>query len=411
MKKAENFRDHLYMHLMKNYCYRFGIENCERSRIEKGIEDFKPVLQTYHDILHLPELIPTLLFDLHKRYTPLPFFSLAEPLESDKFPSTQIQSLQKSVDGMASAFFCRETLLYWLTNLVAAFFLSAAHNVLYFVLDIRTPVLHFLHHFLTFVFLSYHTFVLKRWPQKKRIPKLSGVVPSVFPAVILQLICTILSSRIHSQNRTGSLYLLRISDFLITITVLLLSSKMKGISQSRPYWSHTLPIALSASLSWLEFSHIEYDGMAMFLSPMHGILQGLHLVLLNRAYHITSSVVDLESFSLIYTGMVSAFLSLPALVSYKLSVISYDASWESIDYVMMGMSLIYMAVFKYSELWLLTQTDLRTYCILEHSKYFLASCGQWFLQNMAHATVYALCGKLLFLGSLCRYWGYIRTRL
>ncbi|CAD5206976.1 unnamed protein product [Bursaphelenchus okinawaensis] len=312
---------------------------------------------------------------------------------------------------MASAFPCSDTLLYWLTNLVAAFFLSAAHNVLYFVLDIRTPVLHFLHHFITFGVLAYHTFVLKQWPQKKKLPSLRSVVPSVIPAVVLQLICTILSSRIHSQNRTGSLYLLRLSDFLITCSALILQSKFNKLSQVRPYWAYTLPVALSASLSWLEFSHIEYDSMAMLLSPMHGILQGLHLVLLNKAYHINSSLVDLEGFALVYTGMVSAGLALPALISYNASVISYDASWESIDYVMIGLSFMYMAIFKYSELWLITQTDLRTYCTLEHSKYFLASCGQWFLQNMAHATVYAFCGKILFLGSIYRYWSYVRNRV
>lgn len=77
---------------------------------------------------------------------------------------------------------------------------------------------------------------------------------------------------------------------------------------------------------------------------------------------------------------------------------------------MIGMSLIYMAVYKYSELWLLTQIDIRSYCVLEHSKYFLASCGQWFLQNMAHATIYAFCGKLLFVGSLLRYCIRLRQR-
>lgn len=78
---------------------------------------------------------------------------------------------------------------------------------------------------------------------------------------------------------------------------------------------------------------------------------------------------------------------------------------------MIGMSLVYMAAYKFSELWLLSQADLRVYCALEHSKYFLASCGQWFLQNMAHATVFAFCGKLLFVGSLLRFLDQARPKL
>lgn len=35
-----------------------------------------------------------------------------------------------------------------------------------------------------------------------------------------------------------------------------------------------------------------------------------------------------------------------------------------------------MGVFKYSELWLIGHVALKDYCVLEHSKYFLASCGQ-----------------------------------
>lgn len=72
------------------------------------------------------------------------------------------------------------------------------------------------------------------------------------------------------------------------------------------------------------------------------------------------------------------------------------------------MSFVFMIGFKYSELWLVGHVDLRDYCVLEHAKFFWASCGQWFLQNMAHATIYAFCGKLLFASSAFRYWANVR---
>ncbi|KAI6182848.1 hypothetical protein M3Y97_00424900 [Aphelenchoides bicaudatus] len=68
--------------------------------------------------------------------------------------------------------------------------------------------------------------------------------------------------------------------------------------------------------------------------------------------------------------------------------------------------MVFMSVFKYSELWLIGHVPLKDYCVLEHSKYFLASCGQWFLQNMAHATVYAACGKAMFVISVIRYLSF-----
>jgi hypothetical protein len=46
-----------------------------------------------------------------------------------------------------------DTISYWIVNLSSAFLLSASHNVLYFVLNIRTPVIHFLHNFNTFILL------------------------------------------------------------------------------------------------------------------------------------------------------------------------------------------------------------------------------------------------------------------
>ncbi|VDP02865.1 unnamed protein product [Heligmosomoides polygyrus] len=45
-------------------------------------------------------------------------------------------------------------LYFFALNVASGFMLSAAHNVLYFVLDIKTPVIHFLHNFFTFWFMA-----------------------------------------------------------------------------------------------------------------------------------------------------------------------------------------------------------------------------------------------------------------
>lgn len=69
-----------------------------------------------------------------------------------------------------------------------------------------------------------------------------------------------------------------------------------------------------------------------------------------------------------------------------------------------------MPNFKYSELWLQLHLDARDFLVLEQSKFWAASIGQWFLQNMAHATIFSLVGKILLLGGLVRYAGYLQSR-
>ena len=73
--------------------------------------------------------------------------------------------------------------------------------------------------------------------------------------------------------------------------------------------------------------------------------QGVQVVMVKRAdrrFRIESQRRcgfdddDFEEFALHYTGLVSLVLVLPALLSYSHSVVSYDASWESIDYVSAG---------------------------------------------------------------------------
>jgi hypothetical protein len=107
---------------------------------------------------------------------------------------------------------------YWIVNLSAAFLLSASHNVLYFVLDIRTPVIHFLHNFNTFVLLLVCQLVTNskfgRVNNEKLDEKSTGsfskCVTVLLPPALFQLVATSLSSRIHSQNQNGGLYLLRL---------------------------------------------------------------------------------------------------------------------------------------------------------------------------------------------------------
>ncbi|KAI6203175.1 hypothetical protein M3Y94_00526300 [Aphelenchoides besseyi] len=204
----------------------------------------------------------------------------------------------------------------------------------------------------------------------------------------------------------------KLFDFLTAIVALKLAPTFLGVgTRNRPFWSLMLPIAIGASLSWLELTHIEYDGLALLLSPFLSLVQGLHLVVFqNSMRQIRLDGKSFHRFALWYVGFVSALLSIPALISYSMTVVPYDASWESIDYVLMAMSMIFMIVFKYSELLMIAHINLKQYLVLEHSKFFLASCGQWFLQNMAHATVYAACGKAIFVASVLRYWSSLPER-
>ena len=102
-----------------------------------------------------------------------------------------------------------DILLYFLLNASSSFMLSAAHNVLFFVLDLRSIVFHFLHYFTTFVFL----FVMYSKTATVAIPG-EVLKKSFVPPLISQLAVSLLTARIHSGNRTGSLYLLRFARFM-----------------------------------------------------------------------------------------------------------------------------------------------------------------------------------------------------
>ena len=95
-------------------------------------------------------------------------------------------------------------LLYFLLNVSSSFMLSAAHNVLFFVLDLRSIVFHFLHYFITFLFL----FIMYSKMATVSIPG-EVLKKSFIPPLVSQLVVSLLTARVHSGNRTGSLYLLR----------------------------------------------------------------------------------------------------------------------------------------------------------------------------------------------------------
>lgn len=96
-----------------------------------------------------------------------------------------------------------DVVLYYLLNVSSAFYLSAVHNALYFVLDWHTTVFHFWHYCLTFCFLLLCSVIgMQRWS------KPLSITPFILP-ITTQIIIVLLSNQIHSQIRSGSLYLLR----------------------------------------------------------------------------------------------------------------------------------------------------------------------------------------------------------
>ncbi|KAL3085899.1 hypothetical protein niasHT_034129 [Heterodera trifolii] len=344
-----------------------------------------------------------------------------------------------------------DLLTYWMLNVSSAFMLSAANNVLFFVLDWRMPVLHFLHNAVPALFLLVR---LALSPDRRPlVPRLLCAIVRaplrslLWRPVAAQLLVSALSARVYVHNRAGALYLCRIFDFLGTFLIIRFGANFlnntniaggnKEETQRRrgrvAIWALLGPLAFSASLSWLEFGNIEWDPWALFLAPLLALAQAVHILLLKQAQLAFFAALGMpngnngceccehgthphhrprvalpdetfEWFALCYLVAVGTLLAPTALHSYANSVVPYDASWESIDYLLMGMSVVFMSGFKYSELWLIIRLEPHQFCALEHSKYFMASIGQWFLQNMAHATVFAAVGKALFVVSALRYW-------
>ncbi|KAL6729279.1 hypothetical protein Aduo_000351 [Ancylostoma duodenale] len=298
----------------------------------------------------------------------------------------------------------QDVLYFFLLNVSSAFMLSAAHNVLYFVLDIKTPVIHFLHHFFTFWFMML-LYALGCIP-KGSLPLEEFKIP-----VIAKFCETILSSVVHSQHRQGELYLARIFDFVFTFTLLYIGKKLvPSRAGGKPQPNLMVALALAASLSWLEFGQLEFSTMSFLCAPLLAIARAISLLTMQRAFIKCSECASagkaahIEQFCVYYTGFTTLALFLPALISYSMSHAEVDASWESIDYTLMGLSFLFMSCNLYSDLWLGLQLNSRAYATLDHTKYLGASIGQWIIQNMAHPNVIAFGGKVLTIACLFRIW-------
>ncbi|CAJ0564862.1 unnamed protein product, partial [Mesorhabditis spiculigera] len=219
--------------------------------------------------------------------------------------------------------------------------------------------------------------------------------------VAAKVLETFLSSIVHSQNRTGGLYVLRIFDVITTVAIVYWGKQFGLSDKEKPANKHLLLLGLAASLSWLEFGQMEYTFFSFICSP---------LLALARAYSILSvwrlaqklRPPSLDLLTMYYCGLTALALALPALISFSSRTVEVTASWESIDTVLMYLSPIFMASALYSELWLCLVAGPKTFQVAEHGKYFLASLGQWIIQNMAHPSILALIGKILFVGSAVR---------
>ncbi|VDO30195.1 unnamed protein product [Onchocerca flexuosa] len=200
-------------------------------------------------------------------------------------------------------------------------------------------------------------------------------------------------------------------------------------------WESNFPIAIGGSLSWMELSVIEYETVSLILSPVLAILQeemidfdrfqiiqlkfvlfpqNLHLIWQKKlALGFDTVEFDLFQYQYIanfFSWLTMIGLSVPAFYSWMNSAISADASWESIDYLLIGMSIMFMPNYKYSEMWLQLSLTAYDFMVLEQAKFWAASIGQWFVQNMAHATIFALIGKIVMFGALVRYFIEIKQR-
>ncbi|TKR96780.1 hypothetical protein L596_010752 [Steinernema carpocapsae] len=294
----------------------------------------------------------------------------------------------------------KDVFYYWLLNLSSSFMISAAHNTLYFVLDFRTPVFHFMHHAFTCVFL-----VLMSWATHfpHALPKPEALLAPVgVQCVITMMTAVVHSSEFVSVERSLAIECVKRTRLTDVFSMIAVFKFLPANADKFPRLGLMLPLSIGASLSWLELGNLEYDTFGLLLSPFLGFLRGVHLVLMQKAYR-QSGATSCVQFATFFTGAVAAIFFVPAVISYSLTEVKADASWESIDYTLIGLSFFFMICYKYSELFLTLNLDARIMMVLEHSKFFLGSLGQWFLQNMAHATIFSLCGKMLFVSSLLRF--------
>lgn len=108
---------------------------------------------------------------------------------------------------------------FFMLNVTSSFLCAAAHNALFFLFGLTTWTVHFLHYFITFCIL--------------RLGRSAGFVPDqrlpwkdIAPLAVTQLLVTYLTSLCQPFKRGGGLYLLRLTDFAVTIFVIFLSHKL-----------------------------------------------------------------------------------------------------------------------------------------------------------------------------------------
>lgn len=290
-----------------------------------------------------------------------------------------------------------EATYFFILELASAFVLSAAHNVLFFVLDIKLIATSFAQFFFTFLFLKLIHFA-------NYIPQAYIPMKVILPAAGAKLLEVLLASLANSHNRTGELFLVRVFDFLFAGCVLFyFSSRPNTKTLSKNDIWLIAPLAIAVSISWLEPGQIEYTGVSLISAFILPFSRALSFILLKNSADCLGKG-HINAFMLDYTRLVTVLLFLPALISYSMSSVEVTASWESIDYVLMSLSFLFMACNLYSQLWLTLSLSPSVYLVLENSRNLLASCAQWIIQNMAHPSLIAFGGKLVGLASIFRIW-------
>ncbi|CAI2356193.1 unnamed protein product [Caenorhabditis sp. 36 PRJEB53466] len=286
---------------------------------------------------------------------------------------------------------------FFLLELASAFVLSAAHNVLFFVLDIKLIATSFAQFLFTFLFLKLIHFA-------SFIPTAQIPQKNLLPAAGAKLLEIIIASFANSHNRTGELFLVRSFDFLFSGAVIFYYSA-RASNKNPPKYDYWLvaPLAVSVSIAWLEPGQIEFTALSFFAALLLPFAKALSLILLKNGMECQGKG-HINAFMLDYTRLVSLLLFLPALISYSRTNVEVTASWESIDYVLMSLSFLFMICNLYSQLWLLLTLHPHTYLILDNSRNLLASCAQWIIQNMAHPSLIAFGAKLVAFSSLFRIW-------
>ncbi|GMT00573.1 hypothetical protein PENTCL1PPCAC_22747, partial [Pristionchus entomophagus] len=287
----------------------------------------------------------------------------------------------------------RDGLWFFLIATSSSFFTSAARNVFFHVLDIRTPFVNWLEQLSLFLLLSslFKIGVLSRHESIDR--KL------LYRSSLLYFIESFLSSLVHSQLRTGQLFTMRVFDFFCSFALLYLI-RDKEEEKSSISTSHIMLLSMAASFSWMEWGQMEYTPLSIIASPFLQTLKAHRIISIKEAY--VQSQVSIERFSLEYSTLNSLTLLIPTIFSFLSRNIQITASWESIDYTLMGLSPMWLAVCLFSDLWQITQLRIHQYIISEHSRLTLASTGQWILQNMAHPSLVSLSAKITFVASLLR---------